>query len=445
MTAKRAIALGLLLLVAVGVWAAIDSAAKRASAVALSTPSTVLVVPDGTISAADRQTITGLYGGIAAGAVDITAPSGYAVSIDQASITAANDDALSFTFADAETSTTYDYSISNGGTSVTGTGSVTTATQQITGIDVTSLPDGTLTLSVTLTDGSGNVGTAATDTVSKDATGPVFVSAAVPEAGTSLVVTFDEATTQGASYADSDWTVTASGGAVTLTYASGDTTTAHTFTTSRTIDQDETLTLAWAGTANGLEDASGNDLASFSAESVTNSSTQDLVAPTIESASINGAVLTWTLSETIFSGAGGTGGATLTCDGGAVTATYDSISSSRILFDLSREPANDETCTTAYTQPGNGFEDGAGNDLATFADQSVTFGGDLQHRDPTLRHNDPTLRHQDTDKRHKRSDLRHQGASVTTELPPLAEVIPLPFRHWRIAACAANQEIARAV
>ena len=333
----------------------------------------------------------------------------------------------------------------------------------------------------TLVDGVGNAlasisGAAVTNNSTVDTIAPTFDSAAVPSAGTTIVVDFDEAVSEGASYDNGDWTITASGGAATVTGASGDGTAQWTLTTSRIIEIGETVTLGWSGTANGIEDAAGNDLAafseavtnnsteaiptivsstiaadgdsisdeysevvnvgaggnggfaltcsggavtttyssgdasdtlvhstsrtigshetctraytqpgngieddsgidvaSFSGFAVTNGSTVDAVAPTIQSARISGAVLTWNLSETMFAGAGGTGGATLTCSGGAVTPTYDAISGSQITFDLSREPANDETCTTGYTQPGNGFEDGAGNDLATFSGQAVTF------------------------------------------------------------------------
>ena len=55
---------------------------------------------------------------------------------------------------------------------MTGSGSVTSATQDITGINVSSLADGTLTFSVTLTDAAGNVGTAATATATLDKTAP---------------------------------------------------------------------------------------------------------------------------------------------------------------------------------------------------------------------------------------------------------------------------------
>ena len=49
---------------------------------------------------------------------------------------------------------------------------MTSATQDVTGIDVSSLPEGTLTFSVTLTDAAGNVGAAATGTAALDKTAP---------------------------------------------------------------------------------------------------------------------------------------------------------------------------------------------------------------------------------------------------------------------------------
>jgi hypothetical protein len=91
-------------------------------------------------------------------------------------VTSANDTAVSFTFASAEVGTDYAYSISDGSSQVTGSGSIATATDQISSIDVSGLNDGTLNLSVTLTDTAGNVGTAATDSVKKDATPPVGYS-----------------------------------------------------------------------------------------------------------------------------------------------------------------------------------------------------------------------------------------------------------------------------
>ncbi|MCF4100074.1 HYR domain-containing protein [Gillisia sp. M10.2A] len=101
---------------------------------------------------------------------DVEAPAGYTVSIDRAEIDETNETSISFTFADAEVGTTYNYTFSsdNGVTDVTGTGTISTMTDQITGIDLSGLEDGTITLSVTLTDEATNEGNAATDTVIKN-------------------------------------------------------------------------------------------------------------------------------------------------------------------------------------------------------------------------------------------------------------------------------------
>ncbi|MHA7830952.1 MAG: hypothetical protein ACX93O_07620, partial [Flagellimonas sp.] len=101
------------------------------------------------------------------------APSGYSVTIDQDPINGANETGVGFTFAGAEPAAGYDYTFSSdgGGADVTGSGTITTATDQVTGIDLSGLGDGTITLSVTLTNGSG-AGDPATDTSIKDTAVP---------------------------------------------------------------------------------------------------------------------------------------------------------------------------------------------------------------------------------------------------------------------------------
>ncbi len=106
--------------------------------------------------------------------IDAVAPLGYTVSIDQTVINNTNKNALSFTLAGAETGAAFNYVISSsgGGSNITGSGIASSAVYQETGIDVSSLPDGTLTLSVTLTDLAGNTGAVATDNSEKDTTAP---------------------------------------------------------------------------------------------------------------------------------------------------------------------------------------------------------------------------------------------------------------------------------
>ncbi|MFA7171618.1 MAG: right-handed parallel beta-helix repeat-containing protein, partial [Candidatus Paceibacterota bacterium] len=114
--------------------------------------------------------------------IDNTAPSGYSASIDQTFINSLNDKNLSFTFAGAEVGTEYKYTINDGTTTTTeASGDVTSATQKIENVNVSALADGALTLSVTLTDKAGNVGSVETDTILKDTAAPIL-SEVVPVA-----------------------------------------------------------------------------------------------------------------------------------------------------------------------------------------------------------------------------------------------------------------------
>ncbi|RKQ42681.1 putative secreted protein (Por secretion system target) [Roseivirga pacifica] len=103
---------------------------------------------------------------------DNTAPVGYSITLNDALIGSAETATTTFTFAGAEIGTTYNYTVSsdNGGTNVTGSGTIATATDQVTLADLSGLNDGTLTLSLTLTDASSNVGTAVTAQTTIDQT-----------------------------------------------------------------------------------------------------------------------------------------------------------------------------------------------------------------------------------------------------------------------------------
>ncbi|WP_113676097.1 hypothetical protein [Vallitalea guaymasensis] len=83
------------------------------------------------------------------------------MNINQSHINNDNQNQLSFTFAGAEINDIYYYSIDdkNDSTpSITGTGSITVLNQTLSGIDVSSLDDGLLILTVYLVDSSGNKG-----------------------------------------------------------------------------------------------------------------------------------------------------------------------------------------------------------------------------------------------------------------------------------------------
>jgi hypothetical protein len=106
--------------------------------------------------------------------LDRTAPSGYTITANDSSVNATEASSTSFTFAGAEVGATFSYSVSSsgGGTAVTGSGTVSSATQQVTGINVSTLSNGTLTYSVILTDAAGNAGAVATAATTLDKTAP---------------------------------------------------------------------------------------------------------------------------------------------------------------------------------------------------------------------------------------------------------------------------------
>lgn len=91
--------------------------------------------------------------------------------------------------------------------------------------------------------------------------------------GDELTIALNEAVSIGAG-GNGGFVLDASGGAATLTYASGSGTSTLVYSISRPILDDETVTLDYAQPGNGVEDSAGNDLAGFTEQAVTNNSTQ---------------------------------------------------------------------------------------------------------------------------------------------------------------------------
>ncbi|SHE61227.1 PKD domain-containing protein, partial [Leeuwenhoekiella marinoflava] len=122
--------------------------------------------------------------------VDAVAPNGYAASFElgaQTIINSSNVETVEFGGLALEIGTilSYEFSSSTSGAPITGTASVTSETQIFDnaggGFDLTSLGDGTITLTINLTDNAGNVGADATTTVTKDATAPTGYTVAWDE------------------------------------------------------------------------------------------------------------------------------------------------------------------------------------------------------------------------------------------------------------------------
>ncbi|MER2626619.1 MAG: glycine-rich protein, partial [Accumulibacter sp.] len=97
-------------------------------------------------------------------------PVGYAVAFTTDPIDVTNETTVAFQITGATVGTTYNYSITSSvsGTPVTGSGTIATSTQNVTGLNVSGLTNGTLTVSLTLTDTEGYQGEPTTDTVQKN-------------------------------------------------------------------------------------------------------------------------------------------------------------------------------------------------------------------------------------------------------------------------------------
>lgn len=140
--------------------------------------------------------------------LDDEAPSGYSVAFNGDPFGASNNTSVSFTIDDPEILATFDYTISSsgGGTDVTGSGTIPLpgagdpSEYEVTGIDLSGLGEGTLTLDLTLTDPSGNTGSTASDTATHDVTAPTPVISSTSSPGPvsgafPISVSFGEAVT----------------------------------------------------------------------------------------------------------------------------------------------------------------------------------------------------------------------------------------------------------
>jgi cyclophilin family peptidyl-prolyl cis-trans isomerase len=131
----------------------------------------------GTLTYSVQVTHDGITGAAvtATTVLDETPPTGYSVVPNNTAYGAAQISSGGFTIAGGAAGDTYIYQISssNGGTPISGSGTMSSASAVVGGgIDLAPLNDGTLSFSVTLTDSVGNVGQAVTATASLDRVAP---------------------------------------------------------------------------------------------------------------------------------------------------------------------------------------------------------------------------------------------------------------------------------
>ena len=139
-----------------------------------------------------------------------------------------------------------------------------------------------------------------------DITAPTVASASINASGTTLTISFTETGSPPVLPASgaTGFTITPSGGATTLSSPSISGTT-YTATTSRTITQNETITLAYSPGNITDSATSPNSLAAFSGQTVSNNSTQ--VAPLVAGTLTTGTVAYNSVTMTITGNTGGVG------------------------------------------------------------------------------------------------------------------------------------------
>lgn len=188
---------------------------------------------------------------------------------------------------------------------------------------------------------------------SSDSTPPTLSSATIAANGTTFTAVFSENVNSAGSYA-AGFSISASGGAATLSYSSGDGTDTIVFTVSRTINQGESVTFSYSSGTGDVEDDASNALASFTGTAVTNNSTQDTVDPQMLSATFitNDTQIRVSMSETVSNSTG------FSVDSGTISYLSGSGSSTYIFDITSGSPT-----TITYTRASGNVVDGAGNEL----------------------------------------------------------------------------------
>ena len=201
-----------------------------------------------------------------------------------------------------------------------------------------------------------------------------------------LVLTYDEALDEGSVPADTAYTVSVDGTDVDL--ANTDPVTVEgstvTLTLASAVSAGDTVTVSYSvPTSNPVQDLIGTDAAAFTDEAVTNV-TADTTAPTVVSATVNGASLVIAFSEDL-AAAGSLANESFTVRRtplGGVEATFalsagtpPLIRGDEVTLTLASAVSAGDTVTVSYAVPAtnnnNRLEDANGNDAVAFTNDAA--------------------------------------------------------------------------
>lgn len=225
-------------------------------------------------------------------------------------------------------------------------------------------------------------------TYSADETAPTVSSASIASNGETVTINFSESVVT-TGYDDGDFNLdcTAAGNDIALNSISGSGST-RTFSAASIIGAGDSCNLDYTGGANEIEDAAGNDLATFSNTSVTNYSTQlsDNDPPEVSTAVIgsDGLTVTITFNEVVVTTGYDAGDFNLDCNTAGQNISLSSPSGSGTSRTFTAETLiyQNDLCNLDYIGGADDITDTVGNDMATFSNTSVTDNSAVQFMRP---------------------------------------------------------------
>lgn len=241
-------------------------------------------------------------------------------------------------------------------------------------------------IALKVTEGLGSLPSTVSEASVVDTTAPVFESATV--AGNKLVLHYADAnalsttTALPAAFSVLNGTVANPVTAVSVNGAERTVT----LTLTNAITGDQKFTVAYTDPTanddlNAIQDDSGNDVATFTAQPVTNIITTDTIAPVFASASVTGntLVMNYTEANSLSSTTADKAAFSVISGGVAnpVTAVVVDAALKKITLTLTSAVRPFQGVTVAYTDPTtandvNALQDAAGNDAISLAPQLVT-------------------------------------------------------------------------
>jgi uncharacterized repeat protein (TIGR02059 family) len=228
--------------------------------------------------------------------------------------------------------------------------------------------------------------TSVTNNSTLDTTAPVLSSAVLAANGTTLTLTYNE-TLSATTAATTDFSVLVDGVAATVSSRAISGSTVQ-LTLSSAVLGTSIVTVAYAAptssnltTNSAVQDAAGNDAASFTATSVTNNSTEGPPRLVLAEVLANGTQMKLTWSETLGSTYPLNTAFTISVNGSPVTVTGTNTvtPSNYFTFNLSQTITSNQSVTVSYIAPAsntattnNAVQDTAGNDALAFTNTAVT-------------------------------------------------------------------------